>query len=111
MENKQLNLDQSVQVVYREAPFSEHQVSIMPRRTPEEITAELEAKKLEAEHQRYKERILLNVTLMLLTLMVFSCLLVMMTKGLGSDEGKLAFGALATILGTLLGYFTGKSSK
>ncbi len=111
MENKQLNLDRSVQAIYREAPFSEHQVSVMPRRTPEEITAELEAKKLDAAHQRYKELVLLNAMVAMLILLILFCIVVAATKGLGSDEGKLAFGALTTILGTLLGYFTGKNSK
>ena len=83
----------------------------MPRRTPEEITAELEAKKLDAAHQRYKELALLNATLVMMILLVLVCVLVITNKGLGNDEGKLAFGALTTILGTLLGYFTGKSSK
>lgn len=111
MDNQQFDLAQKIQEAARQASLAEHQVSLSPRRLPEEVAAELEAKKLEAAHQRHKELLLLNATLIMLALVVLACILVMTTKGLGSDEGKLAFGALTTILGTLLGYFTGKSSK
>lgn len=38
--------------------FAEHQFSITPRKTPEEITAELEQKRLDAAQQRHKELLL-----------------------------------------------------
>jgi hypothetical protein len=54
---------------------------------------------------------LLYTTLAALFVLLLICAWTSVAKGLASEEGKLAFGALVTIVGTLLGYFTGKNAK
>ena len=104
MESNKLDLNQL-------ASQHDHQLSITPRKEPAELEAELRIKEADALHQRNKELVLLKVTSAAVLALIGVCLWVVISKGLSVEEGKLAFGALISIVSALVGYFTGKSSK
>jgi len=55
--------------------------------------------------------VLLYATMSALFVLLLPAAWIVVSRGVVSEEGKLAFGALITIVGTLLGYFTGKNAK
>jgi hypothetical protein len=111
MEEKKLDLEQFASEAYRQVAFSEHQLSITPRKDRAEVDADLEIKKADSEHQRHKDLLLLRAALTAVFLLIGTCVWVILSKGLSGEDGKLALSTLVAIIGTLLGYFTGKASK
>lgn len=95
----------------RRVSFEEHQISITPRKDRAELDADLEIRKADAVHQRRKELLLLRAALTAVFLLIGICLWIILSKGLSGEDGKLALSTLVGIIGTLLGYFTGKASK
>lgn len=111
MEDDRIDLERFASTAYREISLAEHQLSITPRKVLAELESEIRIKEADAAHQRNKDLLLLRITSAAVIAVIGLCIWIVIAKGLSAEDGKLAFGALISIVSALVGYFTGKSSK
>jgi hypothetical protein len=76
-----------------------------------EKATRLRIEEANALHARQKEWLVYRLTALILLIAVSLCSWLILSKGLATDEGKLALGLLTSIVTGLVGYVTGKASN
>jgi hypothetical protein len=88
-----------------------YQLTLVPREEPAEQATRFEMEKAEAEHRRWKDRILHVAAVIGVGLAFGLCVLVILREGSSSEGAKWAVPMLASIVAGIVGYLFGKSAK
>jgi hypothetical protein len=85
-------------------------VEFKSREKPQELKARLQTEEKKAEHELWKEKIILRIVLAGLSTITLACLVVALIPG-PSEDKKWAMAILASIVSAGVGYLGGRASK
>ncbi len=86
-------------------------INIASKEHPDERTSRLKREEEEAKHQHQKDFYLFIVTIGVVGLAFLACLFIILSGKYSAETEKTMLALLTLIVGGLVGYLTGKSSK
>ncbi len=92
-----------LEVLYQSTTFQS-------REMPEELVVRLRTEEKKADHELWKEKVILFVVLAGLIVITVTCLVITLIPGTSEDK-KWAMAALASIVSAGVGYLGGRASK